>query len=375
MTYKVCIIGGGFYGCSIALYLRKFLGLKDVSIYEKESDLLLRASYVNQARVHNGYHYPRSFTTAYRSHINFQRFTNDWPSGIKSDFSKYYAIARRNSKVNSKQYERFYQKIGAPIEQAKDNILGLFNRKLIQNIYKVQEYAFDVNEIRKSIYKQINDLNVKLYLNHRILKVFNSESEGIRLHAITSKGQSVVNHTNIVINCTYSGINKVMENNCNSNTELKHEIVEMALLDVPLEISDLGITIMDGPFFSVMPFPAHNCHSIYHVRYSPHLHWDERSEICPYKVLSSYSKETRIDRILRDASRYIPCLSKCNYVSSIFDVRTVLKQNEMDDGRPILVREEAQIPGMYSIIGGKLDNIYDALEKISSILKLKHNIC
>ena len=96
---SACIIGGGFYGVVIALYLKRVKGIEHVDIFEREASLLTRASFVNQARVHSGYHYPRSFTTAYRSRENFHRFCSDWSSCIKTDFRKYYALARRNSKV------------------------------------------------------------------------------------------------------------------------------------------------------------------------------------------------------------------------------------------------------------------------------------
>lgn len=76
MTYKqeqadAVIIGGGFYGAAIAVYLVKNRGMRKVILLERESSLLSRASYNNQARIHNGYHYPRSFTTAFRSRVNF----------------------------------------------------------------------------------------------------------------------------------------------------------------------------------------------------------------------------------------------------------------------------------------------------------------
>ena len=52
------VIGGGFYGVNIALCLaRQDKG--QVFLLEKEGDLLSRASYHNQARIHNGYHYPQ----------------------------------------------------------------------------------------------------------------------------------------------------------------------------------------------------------------------------------------------------------------------------------------------------------------------------
>ena len=86
------VIGGGFYGCLIALHLKKSIGVKNVKLFEQNSSLISKASYNNQARIHNGYHYPRSFVTAFRSRINFPRFVNDWPSAIKKDFTKLFNI-------------------------------------------------------------------------------------------------------------------------------------------------------------------------------------------------------------------------------------------------------------------------------------------
>jgi glycine/D-amino acid oxidase-like deaminating enzyme len=50
----IAIIGGGFYGCSVAEYLARKGAT--VILFERSSDLLTRASYTNQARLHNGYH-------------------------------------------------------------------------------------------------------------------------------------------------------------------------------------------------------------------------------------------------------------------------------------------------------------------------------
>jgi hypothetical protein len=65
----------------------------EVILFEQASDLLTRASYNNQARLHNGYHYPRSFSTAYRSRLNFSRFLHDYRPAIATNFVKLYAIA------------------------------------------------------------------------------------------------------------------------------------------------------------------------------------------------------------------------------------------------------------------------------------------
>jgi hypothetical protein len=44
----------------------------------------------------------------------------------------------------------------------------------------------------------------------------------------------------------------------------------------------------------------------------------------------------------------------------------VLVKNELDDGRPILFERHAAIPGCYSILGGKLDNIYDIYARLDA---------
>jgi len=86
------VIGGGFYGCTIATTLAA--SHQHVALLEAGSGLLGRASFANQARVHAGYHYPRSVLTALRSSVNFARFVGEYPECIDKSFTKLYAIAR-----------------------------------------------------------------------------------------------------------------------------------------------------------------------------------------------------------------------------------------------------------------------------------------
>ena len=58
MRYDKIIIGAGLYGLYAALYCAK--KNQTVLVLEKESNAFERATYINQARVHMGYHYPRS---------------------------------------------------------------------------------------------------------------------------------------------------------------------------------------------------------------------------------------------------------------------------------------------------------------------------
>jgi glycine/D-amino acid oxidase-like deaminating enzyme len=363
-TVDAVIIGGGFYGSAIAIYLAKQRGLK-VALIERESGLLSRASYNNQARIHNGYHYPRSFTTAYRSRINFPRFVTDWPEAVKQDFTKLYAIARHNSKVTAKQFIKFCKEIGAKIEPADQSLRQLFEPHLIEEIFMVEEYAFDSTKLANWAITELRECGVSVELSTRATSISNTKN-GLSVNTLGGDDTASEILSRYVFNCTYSGLNQMEGDFPGTSIHLKQEITEMALMDVPPKLKGLGITLMDGPFFSMMPFPSRGLHTLSHVRYTPHMHWDDKRGVDPYQKLDTYDHATRVDRIVRDTARYLPAILDAQHVDSLFEVKTVLIKNEGDDGRPILFEKHAKLPGCYSILGGKIDNIYDVLEMLDT---------
>jgi hypothetical protein len=102
------------------------------------------------------------------------------------------------------------------------------------------------------------------------------------------------------------------------------------------------------------------------VRYTPHSSWMDAPGEDPYKRLNEYERDSRVDRMVRDVGRYFPAVYDARYVESLFEVKTVLVKNEGDDGRPILFEQYPAANGLYSILGGKIDNIYDVLEKLDA---------
>jgi glycine/D-amino acid oxidase-like deaminating enzyme len=372
MTVQACtldavIIGGGFYGSAIAIYLAKTRGLRRVILLEREPELLVRSSYNNQARVHNGYHYPRSITTALRSRVNLPRFVRDWPQAVKKDFVKLYAIARRNSKVTAKQFERFCHEIGAKIKPAEAGLKRLFETRLIEDVFLVEEYAFDSTRLAEWAVKELQDAGVEIHYSTRALAISRSPADKSLSVAIQSKSGDASSITcRYVLNCTYSGINQFSGDFPGTKIGLKQEVTEMALMQAPEVLKEIGVTIMDGPFFSMMPFPTRSLHALSHVRYTPHFSWKDEQGVDPYKKLDEYDRATRVDRMVRDVGRYLPAVLEAKYVDSLFEVKTVLVKNEGDDGRPILFEKHAELPGCYSVLGGKIDNIYDVLEKLET---------
>jgi glycine/D-amino acid oxidase-like deaminating enzyme len=360
------VIGGGFYGAAIAVYLARQRGLKRIVLVEREDSLLARASYNNQARVHNGYHYPRSFTTAYRSRVNLPRFLRDWPDAVRQDFTKLYAIARRNSKVTARQFERFCREIGARFQPAEPALRSLFEPRLIEAVFLVEEYAFDSSRLARWAEAELAACGVAVRFGTWVTGLVRGPENTLRLALRSRDGERGMLSCRYAFNCTYSGLNQLAGEFPGTRTRLKHEITEMALMDVPPALRGLGVTVMDGPFFSMMPFPPRGLHTLSHVRYTPHLHWSDEPGIDPYGKLEAYGRTTRVDRMVRDVGRYLPAVREAKHVDSLFEVKTVLVKNEGDDGRPILFEKHPEVPGCYSVLGGKIDNIYDMLEKLDA---------
>ena len=105
MLYDRIIIGGGLYG----LYSALFCGSKGQSVLVLECDPtpFRRATFINQARVHQGYHYPRSISTAMKSAGYFERFNKDYGFCINREFKKIYATAGEYSWTDGEQFEKF----------------------------------------------------------------------------------------------------------------------------------------------------------------------------------------------------------------------------------------------------------------------------
>lgn len=361
---KIVVIGGGFFG----MYLSEYMAKKgcQVTLLEKSDNVMSRASFNNQARVHNGYHYPRSILTALRSRISFPRFVNEFKNCIFDDFDKYYLVGAKLSKVTALQFYQFCNRIGAHCEPAPSKFSRLVQSHLVEACFSVKEFAFDSYKLSQAMLERLVDCKIDIRLNSLAEKI-SSIPDGLELlYTDLKKGSRDYLFADHVFNCTYSSINYICAASSLELIPLKHEFTEMCLVDVPDELKKVGITVMCGPFFSIMPFPSSNLHSFSHVRYTPHYEWIEHTNL-PYdqnRHTIPQHPQSAWRYMLKDTVRYIPILNECNYQRSLWEFKTVLPHSETDDSRPILFKMNHGIPGFHCVMGGKIDNIYDVLNVI-----------
>lgn len=364
----ITVIGGGFFGLYLAEYFSQLN--KSVLLIEKESDAMQRASYTNQARMHNGYHYPRSILTALRSRVSFPRFVEEFESVIDSDFDQYYMISNRLGKITTNQFQKFCDRIDASYETAPHKIHKLVKPNLIDGIFKVKEFAFNSVLLKQIMLDRIQNSGVDILFSHTV-KNIKQKVSGSKLELeVHSDNETLSVRSQQVYNCTYSALNSILKQSEIELIPLRHEMAEICLVDVPDELKKVGITVMCGPFFSVMPFPVKQCHSFSHVRYTPHFEWDDGADtpyINAHKISAENQKHSAWKKMKLDAQRYIPILGETSYKESMWEVKTILPRSETDDSRPILFKANHGLSGLHCIMGGKIDNVYDVIQTIHNL--------
>ena len=142
--YDRIIIGAGLYGLYAALFCCK--RGQHVLVLECDRQPFLRATYINQARVHQGYHYPRSLSTAIKSAGYFERFNRDYGFCINREFEQIYATSSQYSWSSAEQFDKFCRAAGIPCEELP--VGKYFKEGMCDGVFRTREYTYDASILR-----------------------------------------------------------------------------------------------------------------------------------------------------------------------------------------------------------------------------------
>jgi hypothetical protein len=351
---KLAIVGAGFYG----LYLAQEALKKgwQVTIFEANKSPMALSGIFNQARVHGGYHYPRAFITGLQCQNHYMRFIDDFNDSIRQESEAHYAIAN-GSKVSPNRFVRFCNVIGAPLETVSNDLKELYNWNTISAVYKVREASFDASMIQDQLIRSISGLGGEIVFDSPILQV-TEHMGGVK---IVSENDS--EFFSAAILCTY-GFEIIAPIGVSFEGFIEAQICEMVLVELPKELQNINITVIDGPFWSLTEFPSMKTNVLSHVRHTPHRKYSSPKEA--NKVLQF--NENLISRgslMLKEASRHVPLMSELNIHKSIWGVKVVPKSLSNNDKRPILLRNSQKV---LSVLGSKFDNVYDAADEVAEFL-------
>lgn len=356
------IIGGGIFGCYAGLILAD-QGY-DVLILEQDSKIMGRASAINQARLHTGLHYPRSLTTASESLKYYEKFREKFPAAIR-DFQQVYAVAANNSKTTGDQFAIFTGRLKTTAIEVDPN--RWFRKGKISRAFQVLEPTFDIDILRAQMLTELNEKSgIEISLESRLI---NLERSGNGYIATLHDGRTV-KAEGIVI-ATYSGTNSTRNLLGLSPLGIKYELAEVLIGSVAAEYQELGFTIMDGPFWSLMPFGDSKKSSLTNVGLTPRLKTElDPSFRCQTKV--NHCGPTRLSECnscvsrpnsgalhqIQQMSAFLHEQDVFEYEKSLVTIKAVLSATEIDDSRPTLIIKESN-EKVWTVFSGKVSTIFD----------------
>jgi hypothetical protein len=337
-------------------------------VLEYDGAVFERATYINQARVHMGYHYPRSISTAVKSREYFDRFNKDYGFCVHDKFEKVYATSADFSWTSAKQFKKFCKNSGISCHEVLSETY--FKQGMCDGAFVTTEYTYDARILRDWYLKQIKALpNIKTVCGARIKELSNN---GANYVFTLETGET--HKTDFVLNATYASINQIHAMLGFPAFQIKYELCEI-ILCVPCEkLKDIGITVMDGAFFSVMPFGKTGLHSLTSVTFTPHItSYDSvpvfdcqarsggyccpaqlgNCNICPCKPESAWPYMSNL------AKKYLKDEYSFEYAKSLYSMKPILKASEIDDSRPTVIREFSATPRFLSVLSGKINTVYE----------------
>lgn len=364
------IIGAGLYGLYAALFAA--VRGEKVAVLECDSAPFKRATYINQARVHQGYHYPRSLSTAEKSAGYFRRFNNDFSFAINSSFKKIYATASKLSWSNAKQFKKFCQAAQIPCEEVTAG--KYFNKGTVDGAFLTQEFTYDAMILRDYYLEKLADHKdlVNIYYNINLKSI---EMNGDSYIVSTSQNEEKIKFSSsFILNATYASTNQLAAMLGYETFKIKYELCEIILVKPNARLNGYGITVMDGPFFSIMPFGKTAYHSLTAVSFTPHTTSYEKVPTfncqqgiesycstqhlgncndCPHKPATADPYMSAL------AHKFLKSEIDFTYKKSLFSMKPILVSSELDDSRPTVIRKLHDSPTFFSVLSGKFNTVYD----------------
>lgn len=365
VKYDKIILGAGLYGLYSALHCAE--RGENILVLEYDESPFMRATYINQARVHMGYHYPRSLSTAKKSAGYFKRFNEEYDFCIHSKFDQVYATSSAFSWTDAKEFIKFCKNAGIRCDEISKS--KYFKEGMCDGAFLTEEYAYDAQILKQYFIDKLGGYkNVQILFNSRISSIQRDAS----VYCIqTNLGEF---SSPFVLNATFAALNQIHAMLGFEPFKIKYELCEIILCEVADNLKNVGLTVMDGPFFSIMPFGKGGLHSLTSVTFTPHAASFEDTPVfdcqehsggycsktrlgncnsCPSKPASAWPFMSALAR------KYMKPEYQFRYASSLFSMKPILRASEIADSRPTVIRVYSKAPTFISVLSGKINTVYD----------------
>ena len=359
--FDVAVIGSGIFGSEIAIELKK-AGLS-VALLESKKDILLGASQNNQNRLHLGFHYPRDLETGKQCIDGFYAFKKKYTECINEQFKNYYLISSENSNVSSDQFIDHAKALNVPFKEINIDQLPI-EMTNIKSGLSCEEVVYDCSILRELVRSSLKSNAVELSLNWEVSEI----NKKLDIYKIFSNSGDMINAKSL-INCTYADINNLTKKLGFDVHMNQYEYTVVPIIS--LDIDKLGLTVMDGPFMTLLPYGKSDHFLLYHVEnsviakensYFINSDWLTK-KTSPFKKID---KEIFFQSFINKCSSHMPFLKDARLIGYLEGPRMVLTNKDDTDARPSIINKYDE--NYITVFSGKIDHSIWVAEDIKNHL-------
>lgn len=366
-SVNVAVIGCGIFGAEIALKA-SLCGLS-VTVYEANTDILVGASGNNQNRLHLGFHYPRDLETGRQSIRGFEAFKQTYAGCIEGEFQNAYFIANKGSLTSVETFLEFCERLGAAYKTILASDFPVKVRGADRGIL-CEEVVYDCGILRDLVWMRLCSEKIDVALGERVLKI---KKFGER-YRIDSQSREPL-FADVVINCSYANINRLTKQLGYMVPErlFEYTVVPIIKLDIP----KVGITIMDGPFMTILPHGRSGNFLLYNVEStvvakSIATQLDQKWLTPDSSPFANIDKNQYFREIIKVCQNYAPVLEEATLVGFLEGPRMVLARKEDTDARPSMINNFGD--SYFTVFSGKIDHCIWVADDMSLRLKSRFNL-
>ena len=339
---RVGIMGGGIFGTTCATELGRFC---DVTLFERHGDLLTEVSLVNQWRHHSGFHYPRSYDQIQEIKAAKGEFEAEYGDAIIRDFASYFCTSSTGVEIPAERYLAACRsnELNFSFETPPAEVL---DQTKVSLCLKSDEAVYCVDGLRKLVRGRLDaNESITTCLDTEVLQAVIDRVGTKRLTVRDSQGTREESF-DYFVNATYANRNILAKWFRFPIEPLRFDVYELLVLRVP--IPQICVTIMDGPFTSLVGMGMNDLFMLSHIHQSV-----IKSVITEDGLPPEWGPiKSNRENMLRHSRQYLPILAKAEVVESRFATRAVNAYAKDFDARPTVVTNHGF--GCWSVLGGKI---------------------
>ncbi|HEY6643533.1 FAD-dependent oxidoreductase [Povalibacter sp.] len=360
-TPSIAVVGCGIFGAMTAMRLSERCAT--TTVFERQDAPLRGASFNNQNRLHLGFHYPRDDETARQCIRGFQRFRDAFPECVLDGFTNAYFIAREGSFVTPEQYLAFCRRMGLRHEQVDPSNFSPPVRQVALGV-TCDEVVYDCGILRGLVLDRLTGASIRPHFGQAVTRIIR---DGARF--LLEAGGRMEGPFDAVVNCTYADVNRLTEQLGHVAPKLQYEYTMVPILE--WDRPPVGITVMDGPFMTVLPFGRTGRFLLYHVAHTvverhvgdqmPET-WLDPSNAPPTRV----DAQALFERMRETCSTFVPELAQARLTGFLHGPRVVLANRDSTDARPSIIQRHED--RYISVFTGKIDHCMWVADDVSDLL-------